>query len=485
MKFTVLSHAGLAVDCSGVQLLCDPWLVGSTYWRSWWNYPPVAPSTLRALQPDFVYLTHIHWDHFQGPSLRRFDPETTFLVPDGHDSRMRQDLHDMRFPNVIEMEHGETRELAPGFAITCYQFGFTPTDSALVIEGDGVTLLNANDCKLMGRPLKQVLDRHPQIDFVFRSHSSANSRLCYEISDAPGRSVDDVERYVRSFTDFVRCTGAKYAVPFASNHCFLHDETYPFNDTVQTPALVASRFPEDAGPELKVMVSGDSWSSEEGFSIAEQDYFERRTHHLEEYRRRKKAALEKFYVKEARASIRDEQLHRYFADFFAELPALFRLPYRNKPILLVLTAGETRTFYEVDIYRRRLRRLESYDERDYPMQIHTGTLIMKHCVTSRLLAHLPISKRVRYRTTARLEWRLKLFNRLINLHEYYVFAMRRLPLRRLARIARLRWREGLLYAAIARNLALGRGFREERHLPSRRRALASGPGGTHEQRGVS
>jgi hypothetical protein len=89
---------------------------------------------------------------------------------------------------------------------------------------------------------------------------------------------------------------------------------------------------------------------------------------------------------------------------------------------------------------------------------------MKHCVTSRLLSHLPISKRVRYRTTARLEGRLKLFNRLINLYEYNVFAIKRLPLRQLLRILRLRWREGLLYAQIARDLAFRRGFREDRYL---------------------
>jgi hypothetical protein len=34
----VLSHAGLSVTGSGVNLICDPWLVGSCYWRSWWNY---------------------------------------------------------------------------------------------------------------------------------------------------------------------------------------------------------------------------------------------------------------------------------------------------------------------------------------------------------------------------------------------------------------------------------------------------------------
>jgi len=64
--------------------VCDPWIVGSTYWRSWWNYPPVSPELLASIKPDYVYLTHIHWDHFHGPSLRRFDRATPVLVPKGH-----------------------------------------------------------------------------------------------------------------------------------------------------------------------------------------------------------------------------------------------------------------------------------------------------------------------------------------------------------------------------------------------------------------
>src|SRR5205814_3195917 len=53
---------------SSKQLLCDPWLVGSAYWRSWWNYPPVPDGLVETLHPDFIYLTHMHWDHFHGRS---------------------------------------------------------------------------------------------------------------------------------------------------------------------------------------------------------------------------------------------------------------------------------------------------------------------------------------------------------------------------------------------------------------------------------
>src|SRR6185295_4916310 len=76
MLFQILSHAGLLVQGAGKTLVCDPWLVGSAYWRSWWNYPPVPRGLAESLRPDFIYLTHVHWDHFHGPTLRKFPRDT-------------------------------------------------------------------------------------------------------------------------------------------------------------------------------------------------------------------------------------------------------------------------------------------------------------------------------------------------------------------------------------------------------------------------
>ena len=71
MELKIHAHACLEVITPDVSLICDPWLLGSAYWRSWWNYPPVKPDILQRINPDYIYLTHLHWDHFNGPSLRK------------------------------------------------------------------------------------------------------------------------------------------------------------------------------------------------------------------------------------------------------------------------------------------------------------------------------------------------------------------------------------------------------------------------------
>src|ERR1041385_8919845 len=177
MFFQILSHASLLVRSNNKTLLTDPWLIGSCYWRSWWNFPPVKSELVDKLEPDFIYITHVHWDHFHGPSLKRFSRQTPIIIPLERSRRSRRDLADMGFTNVIEVGHARSVVLQDDFTITSYQFSHWG-DSALVIEADGVTLLNANDAKFMGLPLRQILSNHKRVDFAFRSHSSANDRIC-------------------------------------------------------------------------------------------------------------------------------------------------------------------------------------------------------------------------------------------------------------------------------------------------------------------
>ena len=467
MRFQVLSHAGLLVEACGRSLVCDPWLVGSTYWRSWWNYPPVDRELVRSLRPDYVYLTHVHWDHFTGPSLRLFDRATPIVIPREPAGRMRRDLGRMSFPNVVELKHGESLEIAAGFRITSYHFNLF-TDSALVIEADGKTLFNANDAKLMGGPLRQLLKRHPRIDFVLRSHSSANSRILYEVIDAPETPVDDRDRYVDDFAHFTRATGARWAIPFASNHCHLHPEVYRFNEYVVTPMEVKRHFEADgiASPALQIMVSGDSWSSEHGFEIADRDWFEKREEHLRAYQQQNRSRIEATDRLEELTGLRWQRIAKYFDVVSAAMPWPLRHMFRGTPVLYVLTAGANQSLVEVDFWSRQARLIDAYSDATHPVQIHTQTAIFRHCIGNDLFSHLAISKRVRYRATRDKIRLLKLLGLFYNFYEYEMLPLRRIEPARFVGAWARRWRELLLYSRIALDFGLGRGFSFQRHLPA-------------------
>ena len=467
MKFQILSHAGLAITSNGVCLICDPWLIGSTYWRSWWNYPPVSKELIASLKPDFIYLTHVHWDHFQGPSLRKFGTSIPIVIPKEPCGRMARDLADMGFSNVIELRHGESLKLGDDFKITSYHFDIF-LDSSLIIEAENYTLFNANDAKVMGAPLQQILTRHPKIDFVFRSHSSANPRACFEIINDSSAIVDDRERYVRDFALFVSAVRPRYAVPFASNHCYLHKETFRFNDFAVTPRMVEDYFKTHHidTPQVRTMVSGDYWSDAEGFVIAKHDYFEDRQRHLDEYAASKKTILCELYEREARTTLPKQVLDRYFAKVFKAMPYLWCHRYRNNPVLYVLTAGKNSYLYEVDFYSQEVRQVSDYNDQSHPIQIHTSAAVMRHCMASDLFSHLAISKRVRYRVTSEKKYLLTSLNLFFNFYEYELLPIRKILNYRFFASWLLRWREIYLYMQIMKNIVLGRGFDYARHLPS-------------------
>ena len=64
------------------RLLIDPWLVGSCYWRSWWNYPEVDKGLLQQIKPTHIYLTHFALGPLPWSTLRLFEKQKpTIILP--------------------------------------------------------------------------------------------------------------------------------------------------------------------------------------------------------------------------------------------------------------------------------------------------------------------------------------------------------------------------------------------------------------------
>ena len=479
MKLRILGHACLEVASDGQRLLCDPWLVGSAYWRSWWNYPPVPDGLVEDLNPDFIYLTHQHWDHFHGPTLRRLGLHRHILIPKTPDHRVRDNLRAMGFTQITELVHGRPFMIGPDFRITSYQFGHFP-DSTLAIQVDGKTILNANDCKTMGLPLRQILRDHPRVDFVLRSHSSANARLCFEITDRGGTHIDDQGKYSAEFADFARAVGAKYAIPFASNNCYLHPDTEKFNSYLNL-GINVKRYFEGHGitdPQCVVCAPGDGWNDEGGFVLSDKDWYTDLDRHLLCYRQAKVPVIEKTMRREARITLREEVVAEYAAELFAGTPFFIRRLFRGRPITLVAHSGKGDAAYELDIYHRTWRKLDSWNDADNPIQIHASAQVFLMCIRQVNWNSLGISKRVRFRVRDADKRVITYFTELNDLFDCEVLPLSKSLNLRFVTVWLRRWREVVLYLQIAADLARGRGFAYGRYLrpPLRGRSgAAAGP----------
>ena len=465
MRMTVVSHAGLLVETGGKQLLCDPWFVGSCYWRSWWNYPPVKQDLVDRLKPDWIYITHIHWDHFHGASLRRFPPDTPIFVPYDRYTRIRDDLAKSGFTDVRELFHGRRQELTGELALTSYQFS-PLTDSALVVECEGQTILDANDAKFMGGPLNHILRNHPKVDVALRSHSSANSRLCYEYYEAPDEEGDDVEGYLRAFWAFMYRVKPRFAVPFASSHCHLHRDAIKYNDHIQTPSIVAdymTRFKEEHpfDTQVAVMTSGDSWDSNTGFDITPSPYLLDREAGLARYAEEKRASLERTYAREARSHVGEKLARTALVAFANAVPAVARRRFRGRPIHFEVVAGEDRTFYRFDLHARSVELVPAASVAPTAMRVVAPAAVLKQALAMNMFGHAAISKRLRFRATRADMPLLRSMEELLSLYEFECLPLKKLFSARTIASYGARWREVVLYVRLALGLLRGVALRQQ------------------------
>jgi UDP-MurNAc hydroxylase len=326
-------------------------------------------------------------------------------------------------------------------------------------------LLDANDCKICGLPLAQLTREFPRIDFAFRSHSSANGRVCHQYLDQEQVAVDARESYVQSFCNFMRAVRPTYAVPFASNHCHLHRDTLQFNDFIQTPLDVAAYFDnvrsaEQLSTELKIMLPGSSWDEADGFNLVDTRPFSDRQAHLRAYAAANETKLQEYYATEAKAAVSTQDMLAFFRPFLESVPWFLRRKFRDRPMVVVSDGGRAPAQWRIDLYKRSVTPIDAAEASAAPARIHFPAVVLRQCLRMNMFGHAAISKRPRYLATTKLMPDLLRFEMLLNAYE-----LEFLPLRRNLSLATLktclrRWRELFFYAEVMVRLVLGQRAQE-------------------------
>jgi L-ascorbate metabolism protein UlaG (beta-lactamase superfamily) len=103
-SLTYLGHASVALDLAGGRIVTDPILRGRV---GYLRRVAVAPGA-DAMTADVVLVSHVHHDHLDGPSLRRFGSRTPVAAPRGS----RRLLMSKGVLNVVELLPGESVRMA-------------------------------------------------------------------------------------------------------------------------------------------------------------------------------------------------------------------------------------------------------------------------------------------------------------------------------------------------------------------------------------
>ncbi|MGH3709908.1 MAG: MBL fold metallo-hydrolase, partial [Pseudonocardiaceae bacterium] len=149
MRVTGVGHAGLFIETAAGSVLCDPWM-NPAFFGSWFPFPDNSDLDWDALgQADYLYISHLHRDHFDAQLLRRHVRKgTTVLLPDYPTDELRRELAGLGFRTFLGTTSGVPVQ-RDGLRIMITSLtgpGDGPIgDSALSLDDGRTVILNQND----------------------------------------------------------------------------------------------------------------------------------------------------------------------------------------------------------------------------------------------------------------------------------------------------------------------------------------------------
>lgn len=245
MRITSLGHAGLHIETRYGSILCDPW-VNPAYFGSWFAFPDNSSLDWARLgQADYLYVSHMHQDHFDPALLREHvSRDVTVLLPDFPVPDLREHLERIGFSRFLVLPSG--REMEAGGLRLMIQALRSPTDgplgdSALAVSDGTATILNQNDAR--PADLDPILAFGP-FDAHFLQFSGAIWwPWTYELPAKAQRSFGAAKRAngLERAARYAKAVGARHIIPCAGPACFLDDELFALNDFTGDEA---STFPD-------------------------------------------------------------------------------------------------------------------------------------------------------------------------------------------------------------------------------------------------
>lgn len=179
MRATSLGHAGILIRCAQASIVCDPWFVPA-FLGSWFPFPrndQLAPDVMaQVCAPDYLYVSHLHGDHFDEPFLReRMSKSATVLLPEFPTSELRRRLTRLGFTDFIETRDGEEIELRDGLRVAIHVESSVTDgpggDSAIVVSDGTSRLVNQNAAARTTRARSPRTDRWTSTGCSIRERS--------------------------------------------------------------------------------------------------------------------------------------------------------------------------------------------------------------------------------------------------------------------------------------------------------------------------
>lgn len=281
MKIEYITNASFFFTFSdGVTILTDPWYQDGIYHGLLFNYPPIEKSQLKKYQgltPDYIYISHIHADHFDPYTLANYSHKTPILIGKFPNPALRLALSQQGFSNVIEYEFDQLNPLGKHEICVFGEFSSSsddlkndthiPVDSSLYLkDANGHDVFFAVDNPMQERNAEYINDRFKDLDCAILSYSGASIYPFvfknYSTEEKNVRVKNLRDSRVKKFCQIAKIINAKKNIPAAGSmviggvgahySAYLHQATPKQIETI----WLNNKLPKD---KLNLLATGDTF----------------------------------------------------------------------------------------------------------------------------------------------------------------------------------------------------------------------------------
>lgn len=216
MRARFLGHASWLFEIGALRILCDP-LIFDRHAGGVLSVSPERTLDPAALRPDFLLVSHAHFDHFDLDSLHalaRFDPDIVVVTPD---ELVAECCTTLGFRTVRLLPPGQRVELAGGVTLVTTPSRAPDVEWGFILSDGSSAIWNMIDsCFESPREVRKVV-----------RESGFDIDLCI----APLQPMREVAMAMSEHTGFdpsgyhhlfecARAAGARFVIPGASGEAF-------------------------------------------------------------------------------------------------------------------------------------------------------------------------------------------------------------------------------------------------------------------------
>ena len=236
MKIEYITNASFLFTFSdGLTILTDPWYQNGIYHGILFNYPPIENTQKEKylkLKPDYIYISHIHGDHFDPDTLVHYSLNTPIIIGKFIMPALKLALNKIGFKNVIEFDFDKLVKLKKHKICVFGEFSSSsddlenetniPIDTSIYLEDFcGNNVFFSVDNPMQERNAKYMHNRFDKIDCAILSYSGAS---CYPFVFKHYKTEDKHKRAkklkyerVNKFCHLAKIINAKVSIPAAGS----------------------------------------------------------------------------------------------------------------------------------------------------------------------------------------------------------------------------------------------------------------------------